>query len=105
LKWAQPELFAAPAVVPTDATRGVEVARVFPQAGSGAEAEEPALAAVATTAYPHPTLVRYSYQLPSDGARALVNAISAARTGFRGTDLGFGYEIPKTPAGVGRSLL
>src|SRR5262249_24878204 len=33
----------------------------------------------------------------------LLNAISAVRTGFRGTDLGFGYTLPEAPVGTDRS--
>ena len=109
LTWAglNPEIVSAaapaPAVSDQDVTRTVEVMRVFPAPGAPAEGEERALAAVETTAYPHPTLVRFSYQLPSDSARSLLNAISAMRTGFRGTDLGFGYTLPEAPAGDNRA--
>jgi hypothetical protein len=43
--------------------------------------------------YPHPSRVMFSYQLPTEGARSIYNQISAIRTGYKGTDLVFRYDL------------
>jgi hypothetical protein len=45
------------------------------------------------TVYPHPSLIRFSYQLPPEASRSLFNQISAIRTGYKGCDLNFEHRI------------
>jgi hypothetical protein len=53
---------------------------------------QPQLLLPATT-YPHPSLIRFSYQLPPEASRSLFNQISAIRTGYKGSDLNFEHRI------------
>jgi hypothetical protein len=43
--------------------------------------------------YPHPRKVRFSFGLPPAGARSIYNNISAIRTGYKGYELSYVYEI------------
>ena len=43
--------------------------------------------------FPHPELLRFSYTLPPAGIRSLLNRISAIRTGYRGCQLTFQYNL------------
>ena len=43
--------------------------------------------------YGHAELIRFSYLLPSAGARSLLNVISAVRTGYQGVTTVFRYEL------------
>ncbi|MGA2699587.1 MAG: hypothetical protein ABSH35_00625 [Isosphaeraceae bacterium] len=45
---------------------------------------------------PHPTEVKFQYQLPSEGIRAGLNQISAIRTGYRGCLWQFDYDLIDT---------
>jgi hypothetical protein len=55
--------------------------------------------------YPHPAKIHFSYQLPPDGARSIYNQISAIRTGFKGCELGFRYDLIQGPSGPEKEFL
>lgn len=43
--------------------------------------------------YPDPTCVQFTYQLPSEAIRSLKNQIALIRTGYKGQNLAFRYEL------------
>jgi hypothetical protein len=52
-------------------------------------------AALEVLSYPNPSKIQFTYRIPPEGARSLYNAISAVRTGYKGCDFSFTYEIIK----------
>jgi hypothetical protein len=41
----------------------------------------------------NPNRIQFSYSLPAEGARALMNNLSAVRSGWRGVEVAFGHQI------------
>ena len=43
--------------------------------------------------HPNPSRIQFSYALPVEGARSLMNNLSAVRSGWRGVEVAFGHQI------------
>lgn len=72
----------------------VNVKRVLQTFDPESQEQLPApLKALRVTTYLHPSLIRFSYQLPPEASRSIFNQISEIRTGYQGCDLNFEYQI------------
>lgn len=74
--------------IPTDQAHQVEIKRIISNAlGQDIPTQLP------VSVYRHPSKIQFSYMLPSAGIRSLYNGISAVRTGYKGCELTWDYEL------------
>jgi hypothetical protein len=89
LRWAGVGEDKAPGEPSSPAIRVVRTVRQFTTKEEGVVNLEPRPVYV----HPNPSRIQFSYALPVEGARSLMNNLSAVRSGWRGVEVAFGHQI------------
>lgn len=83
------EVFKAGTDLNQDNVRKIRTVRQIPK---GKDNSNDLLASIPVYVHRHPSRIQFSYSLPVEGARALMNNLSAVRSGWQGTEVTFLHE-------------
>ncbi|MFN9546660.1 MAG: hypothetical protein ACK6AD_06275 [Cyanobacteriota bacterium] len=89
LRWAGVGENNSPGKPPSPAIRVVRTVRQF----TTEEEKDVNLVPRPVYVHPNPSRIQFSYALPVEGARSLMNNLSAVRSGWRGVEVAFGLQI------------
>jgi hypothetical protein len=93
LRWAGVGENNSPGKPPSTAIRVVRTVRQFTTEEENEEEKDVNLVPRPVYVHPNPSRIQFSYALPVEGARSLMNNLSAVRSGWRGVEVAFGLQI------------